>query len=129
MLPIGNIAASSISIVLPSNFLLPTPPVSEVLIRKPISAFLGQVIHGDCIVVMRTTPSQSVDLVATRLISLTTNPETDGAARTTITARCISAASVWCATTRNARRRSHRFWRATRRSYRMGIGKCGIWPC
>jgi site-specific DNA-methyltransferase (adenine-specific) len=32
---------------------------------KPLSAFLGQVIHGDCIDVMRTMPSCSVDLVVT----------------------------------------------------------------
>ena len=32
---------------------------------KPISAFLGQIIHGDCIAVMRTMPGASVDLVVT----------------------------------------------------------------
>ena len=46
--------------------ILPHPaPGFAVPIRKPISAFLGQVIHGDCIAVMRTMPSQSVDLVVT----------------------------------------------------------------
>jgi adenine-specific DNA-methyltransferase len=33
--------------------------------RKPISAFLGQVIFGDCVRVMRCMPTQSVDLVVT----------------------------------------------------------------
>jgi site-specific DNA-methyltransferase (adenine-specific) len=34
-------------------------------IRKPISAFLGQVILGDCVAVMAEMPSESVDLVVT----------------------------------------------------------------
>jgi len=33
--------------------------------RKPISAFLGQVICGDCVEVMRSMPSESVGLVVT----------------------------------------------------------------
>ena len=32
---------------------------------KPLSAFLGRVILGDCITVMREMPSESVDLVVT----------------------------------------------------------------
>lgn len=32
---------------------------------KPISAFLGQVIYGDCIQVMQSMPGESVDLVVT----------------------------------------------------------------
>jgi hypothetical protein len=50
MLPVGNIAALSIST-------LPT--------RSPVSALLGRVIHRDSIAVMRTMPSQIVDLIAT----------------------------------------------------------------
>lgn len=39
--------------------MLPHPTI------KPLSAFLGRVLHGDCIQVMRTMPSASVDLVVT----------------------------------------------------------------
>ena len=44
---------------------LPHPTEPAVPSTKPISAFLGQVIHGDCVAVMRTMPSESVDLVVT----------------------------------------------------------------
>jgi site-specific DNA-methyltransferase (adenine-specific) len=40
-------------------------PPGPVPVRKTISAFLGQVIHGDCVEVMATIPSESVDLVVT----------------------------------------------------------------
>jgi len=45
--------------------ILPHPSTPSALALKPISAFLGQVILGDCIAVMRTMPSESVDLVVT----------------------------------------------------------------
>ena len=32
---------------------------------KPIESFINQVIHGDCITVMRSMPSESIDLVVT----------------------------------------------------------------
>ena len=44
---------------------LPHPTAPDVPSRKPISAFLGQVICGDCIEVMRSMPSESIDLVVT----------------------------------------------------------------
>ena len=44
---------------------LPHPTGAAGPSTKPISAFLGQVIHGDCVAVMRTMPSESVDLVVT----------------------------------------------------------------
>lgn len=40
-------------------------PSNHGLGLKPLSAFLGQVIHGDCIAVMQSMPSGSVDLVVT----------------------------------------------------------------
>ncbi len=40
-------------------------PIPRLPAMKPISSFLGQVIHGDCIRVMRSMPSESVDLVVT----------------------------------------------------------------
>jgi hypothetical protein len=46
--------------------ILPHPASGfDVPIRKPLSAFLGQVIHGDCIAVMRTMPGASLNLVVT----------------------------------------------------------------
>jgi adenine-specific DNA-methyltransferase len=42
---------------------LPQPSGQRTAMIKPITAFLGQVILGDCISVMATMPSESVDLV------------------------------------------------------------------
>jgi len=51
------------------RFQIPFRPIADIgyekLFMKPISAFLGQVILGDCIEVMATIPAASVDLVVT----------------------------------------------------------------
>jgi len=42
-----------------------TAPMNSSTQPKPISAFLGQVIHGDCIEIMRTMPDASMDFALT----------------------------------------------------------------